>query len=177
MQDESRHRAALRRNPALPMDVKDLNALRRRLKRVWDSPGDRPTALIHLADEDGDREAVGNAFRNLSSEMGLRYLRFDLASGLTDEHVAQLTRKGPRIVVMTSIDGVPPDVRPKLEDQIRSGARTLPVCVIFLPADRIATILEAEARRLEIVERHARMDALIAEDDARRAREATTSLP
>lgn len=161
----------------MPMDVKDLNALRRRLKRVWDAKGDRPTAIIHLADEDGDREAVGAAFRTLSSEMGLRYLRFDLASGLTDEHETQLARKGPRLVVMTQIDGVPADLRPGLEERIRAGARTLPVCVIFLPAAQIETILEAEARRVEMKERHARMDALIAEDDARRAREATAQLP
>lgn len=161
----------------MPMDVKDLNALRRRLKRVWDAKGDRPTAIIHLADEDGDREAVGAAFRTLSSEMGLRYLRFDLASGLTDEHETQLARKGPRLVVMTQIDGVAADLRPGLEERVRAGARTLPVCVIFLPAAQIETILEAEARRVEMKERHARMDALIAEDDARRAREATAQLP
>jgi hypothetical protein len=159
------------------MDVKELNALRRRLKRVWDAKGDRPTALIHLADEDGDREAVGAAFRTLSSEMGLRYLRFDLASGLTDEHETQLARRGPRLVVITSVDGVDPDARPGLEERVRAGARTLPVCVIFLPAEQIRTILEAEARRIELKERHARMDALIAEDDARRAREGSDELP
>lgn len=161
----------------MPMDVKDLNALRRRLKRVWDAKGDRPTAIIHLSDEDGDREAVGAAFRTLASEMGLRYLRFDLASGLTDEHETQLARKGPRLVVMTHVDGVPADLRPGLEERVRAGARTLPVCVIFLPTAQIETILEAEARRIEMKERHARMDALIAEDDARRAREATAQLP
>jgi len=153
----------------MPMDVKSLNALRKRVKDIWDAPGESPRAIIHVSDEDGDRESVGGAFRTIASEMGLRHLRFDLGSGLTGEHEAQLARKGPRIVVMTTLEGVDPDARPGLEARIRGGARTLPVCLCFGPADEVERIGAAGRRLREYEERDRREMALIAEDDAMRA--------
>lgn len=153
----------------MPMDMKSLNALRRRVKEIWSAKGENPKAIIHVSDEDGDREAVGKAFRDIASEMGLRHLRFDLASGLTGEHEAQLARKGPRIVVMTSLEGVDPEARPGLEERVRAGARTLPVCLCFGPADEVERLGEAGRRLRELEEARMREDAIIAQDDARRA--------
>lgn len=151
------------------MDIRSLNALRRRVKDYWEAEADQPRAMIYLADQEGDREAVGGAFRTIASEMGLRHLRFDLANGLTEEHKAQLARKGPRIVVLTSLDGVQPDLRPALEPQVRSGARTLPVCLSFGTQEEIDRIMDAHRRLREMEARNARYRELLAEDDARRA--------
>jgi hypothetical protein len=156
----------------MPMDIRSLNALRKRVKETWDAPGDRPRAIVHVSDEDGDRESVGGAFRTIAAEMGLRHLRFDLKDGLTGEHQAQLARKGNRLVVMTTLDGVPEDRRPALEGQIREGARTLPVCLCFGPAEEVDRLKESGRRIREHDERSARQDAIIAADDARRVRDA-----
>lgn len=153
----------------MPMDMKSLNALRRRVKEIWGVAGDRPRALIHVSDEEGDREAVGKAFRDIASEMGLRHLRFDLASGLTGEHEAQLARKGPRIVVMTTLEGVDPKARPGLEERVRAGARTLPVCLCFGPSKEVERLGEAGRLMREHEERIRGEDEIIAKDDARRA--------
>ena len=145
----------------MSMDIKSLNALRRSVKESWEAPGERPKAIIHLSNEDGDREAVSAAFRTIASEMGLRHLSFDLQNGFSDEHKSQLLRKGPRLVVIHSIDGVAAEDRGILETAIRDGGRTVPVCICFMTAADVERIAEATSDLRRIQERTRRFRGLM----------------
>lgn len=143
----------------MPIDVASLNAVRRRVQALWDSPGPRPRPMIQLVDEDGEREEIGDTFRTIASEMGLRYIRLDLASGLTPDHVTALAKasKQPRLILITSIDGMPVDARPSLHDSLCEGAaRTLPIVVCFLPRDVIDSTMAAAEELRKIEARRAR---------------------
>lgn len=127
------------------MEVAELNQLRRNVTRLWNEPGERPTPMIHLSDEDGDREGVGEAFRTIASELGIRHMRLDLSTGLSPNHVEALGKaaRNPRLIVITNIEGLPPEERPKLHDMLCADAkRTLPVVVSFGPADEIRKVRE-----------------------------------
>lgn len=146
------------------MEVAELNNLRRRVRTLWNRPGDRPTALIHLSDEDGDRAAVGQAFQTLCSELGIRHVRLDLAEGLTDAHRETISRtsKHPRMIVLTRFEGIQKDLAGTFQDLLCEGsARTLPVVVGFAPADVVENVHAAwhDLRRME-EERVARIERL-----------------
>lgn len=82
-------------------------------------------------------------FRTVASELGIRYLHFDFTGGLTPEHRAQLERRGPRLVVMSSIDGLTPEIAARIEGIVRENARTLPVCLCFVPAEKLPALQDA----------------------------------
>jgi hypothetical protein len=124
-------------------DVRFLNHLRRQIKAGWNVPGEAPRALIHLFPDDANIEETAAMFRTVASELGVRYLHFDFTGGLTADHRTQLERRGPRIVVMTSMDGLAPDMLPKVEKIVRENARTLPVCLCFVPADKLPGLQDA----------------------------------
>jgi hypothetical protein len=148
------------------LDVADLNRVRRSVQAAWDHPGERPKPMIQLADEEGDRDQIGETFKTIASEMGIRYIRLDLAAGLTPDHEESLARaaRNPRLILITSIDGVPADERPTLHDRLCGGAaRTIPIVVCFLPADVIERTLEAQARLKEIDAERERRRALYRE--------------
>ena len=141
----------------MSVDVAALNQLRLSVTAAWEAPGDRPTPLVRLIDEDGDRQTVGDALRTLCSELGVRYVRVDLAQGLTPEIEATLQRsaRNPRMVVLTSLDGLGPDAA-SLHDRLCDGAaRTLPVVVCPMPADAIGPTTAAWRRLREIETREA----------------------
>jgi hypothetical protein len=149
------------------MQVAELNNLRRRVKALWNKPGERPDPLIHLSDEEGDRAGVGQAFQTLCSEIGVRHVRLDFADGLTDAHREALTRtsRHPRMVVMTRFEGIQEDQRAGFHDLLcTDAARTLPIVVGFAPLEQVERIHEAwtELARLEEV-RAARVRRLHAE--------------
>lgn len=128
------------------MEVAELNSLRRRVRACWQDPSERPQALIHLSDEEGDRAAVGQAFQTLCSELGIRHVRLDLADGLTDAHRETLERTSahPRMVVLTRIDGLRDDPSDPLREIVHAGAaRTLPVVVAFAPSDVVGRVRES----------------------------------
>lgn len=124
-------------------DVRFLNHLRRQIKAGWNAPGETPRALIHLFPDDANIEETAAMFRTVASELGIRYLHFDFTGGLTPEHRAQLERRGPRLVVMSSIDGLTPDIAARIEGIVRENARTLPVCLCFVPAEKLPALQDA----------------------------------
>lgn len=137
----------VKENRHVILDVADLNRVRRSVQTAWDEPGDRPKPMIQLADEECDRDQVGETFRTIASEMGVRYIRLDLASGLTPEHEASLAKasRNPRLILITSIDGMPEDERPTLHDRLCAGAaRTLPIVICFLTAEALERTMEAQ---------------------------------
>jgi len=136
------------------MEVAELNNLRRRVKALWQKPGERPQALIHLSDEEGDRAGVGSAFQTLCSEIGVRHVRLDFAEGLTDAHRETLVRtsKHPRMVVMTRFEGMQDGMRATFHDLLcADSARTLPVVVGFAPKEEVERVHAAwsELGRME----------------------------
>lgn len=136
-----------------------MNAVRRSVQTIWNAPVPRPRPVIHLIDEDGDRNEVGEAYRTIASEMGLRYIRLDLASGLTDDHRAMLDKaaRNPRLIIITSIDGMPETERATLHDILCDGAsRTLPVVVCFMPKEAIDSTMTAWHELSEIEKRIAK---------------------
>lgn len=122
------------------MEVAELNKLRISVRSIWEIPGQRPTPLIHLVDETKNHDEALDAFKTIASELGVRHIRIDLTNGLTDEHRATLKRPAPRIVILTAIEESPPEGRGSLHDDLCANARTLPIVVGFLPADKIETI-------------------------------------
>lgn len=145
------------------MEVAELNNLRRRVRTLWQKPGERPQALIHLSDEDGDRAGVGAAFQTLCSEIGVRHVRLDFAEGFTEAHRETILRtsKHPRMIVMTRFEGMQEEMRRTFHDLLCvDSARTLPVVVGFAPQDQVERIHTAwddlkrmEADRLRRIER------------------------
>ncbi len=128
------------------MEIAELNDLRRRVKAIWQKNDRRPTPIVHLSDEAGDRNAVGQAFQTLCSEIGVRHVRIDLADGLTESHreTIRRTSRHPRMVVISRIDGLQEDLIPRLHDMLCEDAeRTLPVIVCFGPLEQVESVQAA----------------------------------
>jgi hypothetical protein len=86
-------------------------------------------------------------------------MRLDLASGLTEDHEAMLQKaaRNPRLIIITSIDGMPEAERPGLHDRLCDGAsKTLPIVVCFLPKDVVESTMKAWRELSEIERRMAR---------------------
>ena len=124
-------------------DIKMLNRLRRTCRSHWEADSEIPQAIVYMGKNPEACDEIMESFRTIASEMGLRHVHLCLVNGLTDEHRKLLDRKGPRIVTLTDIDGIPEGERPDLHKEIAEGARTLVACLIHAPEECIPRLSEA----------------------------------
>lgn len=127
----------------MSLEIRKLNQLRRTCTSHWKDESDMPRPIVTMSKDPEGCDDMMNAFRTIASEMGLRHVHLCLVDNLTAEHQEMLTRKGPRLVTITDIDGVPEDDRPGLHEKIAAGARTLVACLIHAPEEEIPTLANA----------------------------------
>ena len=106
------------------MDVGRLNALRGKLRALMNDPRPHPPALVYLrySQEGEEPEPLTAPAKTIASELGLRFIDFDLAGGLTNERRGQLARTNPRLVLVRNLGLAPP---PDIEQTIRATARSI----------------------------------------------------
>jgi len=124
-------------------DIRTLNRLRRSCSASWGADSEVPRPIVTMSANPEGCDAMMASFRTIASEMGLRHVHICLVNGLTDEHVKTLARKGPRLVTVTDIDGMPEDELPGLHARLGEGARTLVACLVHAPEENIGPIADA----------------------------------
>lgn len=111
------------------------NQLRLAVREAWNKPFSMEHAIIlHAADQD----EINHAFRMFASELGARFITLPLEKELTQQQVELLERKGPRIVLMTGLETLPPSELQALPQAINRGGRALPVIFWHREASEVA---------------------------------------
>jgi len=111
-------------------------------KRLWSASTAQPKPIILLAPPGRDTEQL----RPIAQQLGIAYLRGDLGQTITPEQHSLLTDKEPRLVALFGIDRLSGGERSALVRLLGNGARSLPVIICPIAADKEEPIRQAFAQ-------------------------------
>lgn len=98
--------------------------LRQHVKAEWSKPHSINYAMIVRSRNIA--ETIHN-FKMFASELGARFILLKLEGSLLPDHLIQLQRKGPRLVLIDGIETLPAAALAALPTDINAGGRAFPV--------------------------------------------------